>query len=99
MPRTRGTSNKNVTGNVYDRRRRKQWLLDTFGDGIKAPCSFGCGTELDFTTMTVDRFPVPGCEGGKYIRSNIRPACAKCNTADGGALGAARLAEKRAGIR
>lgn len=91
---TRGTSNGNVTGNSEDRRRRKQWLLDTFGDGVVALCSFGCGTELTFETLTVDRFPVAGCEGGRYVRKNIRPACADCNSKHGGALGARRKADR-----
>ena len=36
-------------------------------------------------TVTVDRI-VPGCKGGTYRRSNIRPACAGCNSETGGAL-------------
>lgn len=93
----RGTSNSNSRGGSKDRRVRKQWLLDTFGDGESAPCSFGCGTLVDFTTITVDRFPIPGIEGGTYKRDNIRPACAPCNSADGAVLGAARRAERLAG--
>ncbi len=89
---TRGTRNKNVTGNSEDRRRRKQWLLDTFGDGTEAPCAFDCGTLVTFSTLTVDRYPLPGYAGGKYTRDNIRPACAACNTADGSAAGVARKA-------
>jgi hypothetical protein len=57
--------------------------LDTFGDGVTALCSFGCGTELSFDTITVDRYPIPGCKGGTYQRGNIRPACARENSADG----------------
>lgn len=33
--------------------------------------------------LTVDRI-VPGCQGGTYRRSNIRPACAACNSSTGG---------------
>lgn len=86
----RGTSNKNVTGNSEDRRRRKSWLLVEFGNGETCPCAFGCGTELTFDTLTVDRFPVAGYAGGRYVRGNIRPACANCNSVDGGRVGAAR---------
>lgn len=64
-------------GNNEDRRRRRQWLLDTFGDGTTAPC-FSCGTRLGSETLTVDRI-VPGALGGRYTRDNIRPACHKCN--------------------
>lgn len=94
----RGTSNKNITGSAADRRKRKQWLLDTFGDGVKAPCSFGCGTEVTFDTVTVDRFPIPGYEGGSYRRDNIRPACAKCNYTDGSKAGHARKAAKKLAV-
>lgn len=86
----RGTSNSNSRGNAASRRVRKQWLLDTFGDGESAECSFGCGVRVDFTTITVDRYPIPGIEGGTYKRDNIRPACMKCNASDGAALGALR---------
>jgi hypothetical protein len=90
------TSNSNERGSSTDRKVRKQWLLDTFGNGKIAFCGFhGCGVELDFNTITVDRFPVPGCEGGRYVRGNIRPACLKCNTADGGKLGNKRKKEKQ----
>lgn len=83
MPSPRGTTNTNVRGSSYDRRVRKQWLLDTFGDGTTVVCSFeGCDRVLTFKTMTVDRFPIPGGEGGRYVRGNIRPACGPCNYAD-----------------
>jgi hypothetical protein len=97
MPR--GTSNKNVTGNSTDRRRRRQWLLDTFGDGTVVQCAFGCGTELERDTLTVDRFPVAGCDGGKYVHGNIRPACGPCNYGEGSAMGVARKAAKRVGLK
>lgn len=86
MAVTRGTTNRNARGSAETRRRRKLWLLETFGDGTTAPCSFACGTVLTFETITVDRFPVPGCQGGGYDRSNIRPACGSCNSVYGGSL-------------
>lgn len=90
MPRTkpRGTSNSDQRGSSEDRRRRKQFLLDRDGDGVTARC-YRCPTILNFTTITVDRI-IPGCQGGTYRRSNIRPACAPCNESTGGKLGAAR---------
>lgn len=91
----RGASNSNVRGNTTDRRRRKNWLLAEFGDGTVASCAFGCGTELNFYTMTVDRYPVPGYDGGRYVRGNIRPACAECNTDDGARAGGQRSAMAR----
>lgn len=80
----RGTTNRNDRGNSAARRVRKQWLLDAFGDGYTAPCSY-CFVELDFGTLTVDRI-VPGCDGGTYVRANIRPACISCNSIEGSAL-------------
>ena len=82
----RGTTNRNERGSAHSRRVRKLWLLGEFGDGTTAPCAFGCGTVVSFETITVDRFPIPGCQGGKYIRGNIRPACGPCNERHGGAL-------------
>lgn len=95
----RSTSNKNETGSSYDRRVRKLWLLDEFGNGIKAPCMMRCSPNCEETvslaTLTVNRI-IPGCEGGRYVRANIEPACAACNTLDGSLLGVARKRELRA---
>ena len=88
MTATRGTSNGNAAGSAEDRRRRRQWLLDTWGDGVTAVCELGeteCIGVVDIVTLTVDRI-VPGCKGGTYRRSNIRPACGPCNSRHGGAL-------------
>lgn len=95
---TRGTTNRNQRGGAPDRRVRKLWLLAEFGDGVTAACALGvspnCQRTVQFDTITVDRFPVPGCQGGTYRRGNIRPACGPCNTEDGSALGVARRREK-----
>lgn len=85
---TRGTTNRNDRGNTTDRARRRQWLLDTFGDGVTCSC-YRCPTVLTFTTVTADRI-LPGCQGGTYRRDNLRAACAPCNSATGGRLGAER---------
>jgi hypothetical protein len=85
----RGTSNGNSRGGSDDRARRRQYLVDTFGDGIVVDCALalpGCAGYLTVDTVTVDRI-VPGCEGGTYRRSNIRPACASCNSKHGAQLG------------
>lgn len=42
--------------------------------------------------MTVDRI-IPGCKGGKYVRSNIRPACHYDNASTGSLL--AKRGKKR----
>jgi len=82
----RGTSNTNARGNAEQRRRRKVWLLETFGDGETVPCAFECGRMLTLATITVDRFPIPGCDGGTYRRGNIRAACGTCNYSHGGSV-------------
>lgn len=82
----RGTTNGNARGSARQRRERKAWLLAAFGDGATAPCAFGCGAVLTLDTVTVDRFPVPGCQGGTYRRDNIRPACGPCNSRHGAPL-------------
>lgn len=87
-------NNSNERGSSYDRKVRKQWLLDTFGNGEIVFCGFlGCTEVLTYDTLTVDRYPLPGCKGGRYIRGNIRPACWRCNTSDGGKMGSQRKKE------
>lgn len=81
----RGTTNRNARGSAAERRQRKQWLLNVYGNGKSALCSYGCGRRVTFATITVDRYPVPGCRGGTYRRGNIRPACGPCNFRHGGA--------------
>lgn len=78
MSEARGTSNTNARGSAEDRRRRKRWLID---NGFTR-CHF-CLVVLTLETMTVDRI-VPGCQGGRYTRDNIRPACGPCNSSEGG---------------
>lgn len=51
--------------------------------GALATCRcYRCGALLTAETVTVDRI-VPGCQGGTYRRSNIRPACGTCNSSTG----------------
>lgn len=72
---SKGHSNTNERGSSAQRRIRKQWLLDKFGDGTVAPCwEDGCDTEVDFETIYVDRI-TPAHEGGTYRRDNIRVHC------------------------
>lgn len=92
---TRGTSNTNDRGSAKSRRVRKQWVLDVFGNGRIAFCSFlGCSEELTFETITIDRYPIPGCEGGTYKRGNIRPMCGFHNSSTGSLLGHERRKQK-----
>lgn len=81
----RGTTNSNRRGSSYARKRRKLWLLKAFEADINGPICrcYRCGVPLTFNTLTVDRI-VPGCKGGTYARTNIRPACGACNSETGG---------------
>ena len=91
MSARRGTSNTNSRGTTVDRRRRREWLVSTFGDGETVGCSFdGCDVVLTVDTVTADRWPVMGCDGGTYARGNIRPACAPHQQSHGGQVGNAR---------
>lgn len=74
-------SGGDLRGSALNRRRRKRWLLETFGDGEQCPCAH-CGAQLDFATVTADRV-VPGRDGGRYVRSNLRPSCAPCANRQG----------------
>lgn len=89
----RGTSNTNVRGSAEARRRRKNYLLVKFGDGVTVQCSH-CPEILDFITLTVDRI-TPGARGGTYERHNIRPSCGSCNVRLGLILQAWLRAERK----
>lgn len=91
----RGTSNTNARGSSADRQRRRQFLLDEFGDGITCTCST-CPTVLNADTVTVDRYPVAGIDCGTYRRDNIRPQCGTCASSQGGKLAASRRRLKAA---
>lgn len=81
----RGTTNRNARGSSRDRARRRAYLLRVFESNRPGRCRcYRCGVLLSDSTITVDRI-IPGCQGGKYTRDNIRPACAKCNSETGGA--------------
>lgn len=85
----RGTTNRNQRGGSAARRTRKLWLLAQFGNGTVAACA-ECLTLVDFWSITVDRYPLPGCQGGRYVQGNIRPMCGPCNSSTGGHLGNGR---------
>lgn len=44
---------------------------------------YRCGMLLTVDTVSADRIK-PGCDGGTYARSNIRPACLTCQCVTGG---------------
>lgn len=83
-------SNSNDRGSSRDRAARKWWLLNNYTsdcDQRRVPSCrcYRCGEVLYYETLTVDRI-VPGALGGKYVRTNIRPACSRCNSETGNAL-------------
>ena len=43
---------------------------------------YRCGELLTVDMVSADRIK-PGCDGGTYIRTNIRPACKRCNSITG----------------
>lgn len=71
-------------------------MLEHFGNGTTCLCAFECGTILDATTLTKDRYPKPGRKGGRYIKGNVRPACGKCNSSHGSIEAAAERAKEKA---
>jgi hypothetical protein len=83
---SRGTSNTNSRGNSRDRARRRQWLLDQFGDGATARCALRlsqkCLEIVTLATVSADRIN-PGRDGGGYVRGNIQPACMPCQSYQG----------------
>jgi hypothetical protein len=96
MTCTRGNTNKNLRGNTKQRRARRQYLVDTFGDGTTVEChlriSHACAqsaTILTVDDVTIDCHPIPRHEGGTYVRENIRPACMPCQRRQGGLMSVA----------
>jgi hypothetical protein len=53
------------------------------GAGTAACRCYRCGVLLTVDTVTADRIK-PGCRGGTYARTNIRPCCLACNSETGG---------------
>jgi len=106
---SRGTTNKNVTGNSKDRAARRRRLVDRFGWWVTLPdgtvvgivCCYRCAVPLlqdadddaPGQSVTVDRI-VPGCQGGTYEDGNTRPCCGPCDEETGGYLGAAQRTGK-----
>lgn len=73
-----------LRGNNRDRRNRKLWMLRTFDPDLgPSHCRcFNCRRILTYISVTADRI-LPGCKGGRYVRTNLRPACLLCNESQG----------------
>lgn len=97
----RGCTNGNSRGNSESRRRRRQWLLDEYGDGTTARCWLSgpaCQGSVTLDTISVERI-IPGHFGGTYRRENIRPACMPCQSRQGGQMGIERARQKASNRR
>lgn len=76
---------RNLRGSASDRRRRREWLVECQGiprrkDGRKTRVRcFHCGRAVRADKFEVDRFPVCGHDGGRYVRSNVVASCKRCN--------------------
>lgn len=99
--RNRGHSNGNESGNSYDRRRRRLWLVSPEagfgGDGSKVLCQVCQQVWVTVENMFVGRI-IPRHKGGRYVRGNVRPECSGCSCAEGGQVSQAMKAAKRAGM-
>lgn len=95
----RSRSNRNDRGSSYSRRRRREWLVEEYGDGEHVACflqrSPRCLYVLDVTNVSPDRI-VLGVDGGTYARGNILPACLPCQCHQGGQVGPARKVQRAA---
>lgn len=67
-----------LRGPAAQRRRRRRWLVEEYGDGTYVRC-WWCPTVLTVDTLEVDRYPTCGHDGGTYRRTNIVPSCRPCN--------------------
>jgi hypothetical protein len=65
-------------GNSYDRARRKERMLNEYGDGKTVECTH-CGVKCDWDTVESDRKD----PGGTYAFHNVQPSCGPCNRARG----------------
>lgn len=97
MVSPRGTTNGNDRGSTTSRRNRRAWLmLNWVSDLPGFVRCYRCGCLLhnpddpemlrlgvDSKPLSVDRI-TPGCQGGTYRRTSIRPACLRCNSSTGG---------------
>jgi hypothetical protein len=94
----RSRSNRNDRGSSYQRRRRREWLVEEFGDGEFVACfqqiSPYCLYVLDKDNVSPDRIRL-GVDGGSYRRGNILPSCLPCQCYQGGQVGPAQKALRR----
>ena len=71
-------NNGDLRGNNRDRAARTYKLLVEFGDGTTCHCAY-CPAILTAATLTQDKI-IPGQCGGRYVFTNLLPACLHCNS-------------------
>lgn len=79
-------ASRNLRGSSYNRRSRREYLikkhgvLNAAGEKTRIAC-FHCGKLMRASAHTwhVDRYPICGHMGGRYILSNVVPSCGLCN--------------------
>ncbi len=85
-------------GSSYDRRRRRERIVEEFGVGAARDPSrkvwvycHHCPRRMRASghAWEVDRFPVCGHDGGRYTWGNVVPSCKPCNGTRCGVRGAA----------
>jgi hypothetical protein len=82
---------EDLRGSSFDRRSRRHWLLETFGDGTIAPCCW-CGQTVAMTAdpdrgiaeLHVDRFPICGHSCRRLVGEDLKP-CRRTRTEHGDA--------------
>lgn len=79
-------ASRNLRGSSYDRRQRRQWLVEQFGvpnrigEKTRVCCHHcGCMMRAISASWQVDRYPICGHHGGRYVRGNIVVSCGPCN--------------------
>lgn len=61
MTVTRGTTNGNVRGSSETRRRRREWLVETYRANVNAITILGAVIPVNDTLVFVDVDPEPAC--------------------------------------
>jgi len=74
----RGTVHRNETGNSYDRRARRARLWRELSANEQIKCHH-CPRLMSKEEFEVDRFPICGHDGGRYVIGNVVPSCPECN--------------------
>lgn len=79
---------RRISGNGYEKRERRNWVLREWGDGHTCPCGH-CGVRIGSAQMEIDKiYPAK-----RYTKQNIIPACADCNRKRPGGSSARNVAD------